>query len=128
MATSHVVATDSDSFASAVIERSNERPVLVDFWADWCGPCHSLSPLVEELAGDHEDSLRMTRSDAESFMGSGWRRPPQNPADDRRLRLPRGFGTHPHIAEAILDHAIFTADVAADFRVDLKLLQLGERR
>ena len=66
MATSHVVATDSDSFASAVIERSNERPVLVDFWADWCGPCHSLSPLVEELAGDHEDSLSVVKVDTDT--------------------------------------------------------------
>ena len=66
MATSHVVAADSDSFASAVIERSHERPVLVDFWADWCGPCHSLSPLVEELARDHEDSLSVVKVDTDT--------------------------------------------------------------
>lgn len=72
MASSHVVAADSDNFASAVIERSHERPVLVDFWADWCGPCHSLSPLVEELAGDLEDSLSVVKvdTDTEPELGS----------------------------------------------------------
>lgn len=47
--------TDLHEFPSRVIEASHERPILVDFWADWCSPCHSLAPhlhaVVDSLGG-----------------------------------------------------------------------------
>ena len=50
--------TDAD-FKSVVLE--SDRPVLVDFWADWCGPCHLLSPTIEELAIQFGNSVKVVK-------------------------------------------------------------------
>ena len=46
--------TDQD-FEQKVIQ--SDRPVLIDFWAEWCVPCHMVSPVVEEIARDHAEAL-----------------------------------------------------------------------
>lgn len=53
---------DAD-FETEVIE--SEKPVLVDFWAEWCGPCHMIAPHVEEIANEHEEALRVAKLDVD---------------------------------------------------------------
>ena len=60
---SHVVAVNDDNFQSEVME--SDQPVLVDFSAEWCGPCKQLAPLVEELAKDYDGRLKVAKIDVE---------------------------------------------------------------
>ena len=48
-----VVKITNDNFEEEVLK--SDKPVLLDFWADWCGPCKMMSPVVEELAYELED-------------------------------------------------------------------------
>jgi thioredoxin 1 len=55
---SSVAVTDAD-FENEVLKA--ETPVLVDFWAEWCGPCKALSPLVDELAGELQGKVKVVK-------------------------------------------------------------------
>ena len=55
--------TDSANFNKDVIE--NNLPVFVDFYADWCGPCHTISPIIKELSEKYNDKMKFFKLDVD---------------------------------------------------------------
>lgn len=63
-------AGDSD-FDATVLQSS--EPVLVDFWAPWCGPCKAIGPIVEQLADQYEGKAKVVKVDVQEFPSLGVR-------------------------------------------------------
>ena len=62
----HIIESTGRTFDIDVIEASRRMPVLVDFWADWCGPCKMLAPVLERIAADYAGRARVVKVDTEA--------------------------------------------------------------
>jgi thioredoxin len=60
---------DEATFETDVIARSAEGPVVVDFWADWCGPCHALAPVLESAVAERGDEVSLVKVDVDASPG-----------------------------------------------------------
>ena len=59
-----VMEVDDSGFESEVLQ--SEKPVLVDFWAPWCGPCKAIGPIIEELAGTFGDQIKFAKCNVDN--------------------------------------------------------------
>jgi thioredoxin 1 len=59
MAASNIVTLTQDNFSSQVIQ--SPKPVLVDFWAEWCGPCKMIAPILDEVSREYAGKLRVAK-------------------------------------------------------------------
>jgi putative thioredoxin len=64
-----IVDIDETNAAALLIEESNNRPVVVDFWADWCEPCKQLMPILEKIANEYQGAFLLARVNADQQQG-----------------------------------------------------------
>jgi thioredoxin 1 len=65
-----ILAVSDASFQVDVIDASKNQPVLVDFWADWCRPCHMLTPTVEEIARENVGKVKVVKLNVDENMNA----------------------------------------------------------
>jgi putative thioredoxin len=63
--TSYIIDVNEQNFVAQVIEASHQQPVMVDFWATWCGPCQTLIPMLEQLAAEYNGGFILAKVDVD---------------------------------------------------------------
>lgn len=69
----NIRSVNDNDFQAEVIEASKSQPVMVDFWADWCRPCHMLAPTVAEIANDYNGKLKVVKLNVDENVNSAGR-------------------------------------------------------
>ena len=66
IADTHVVEVTDATFEEVVVEGSKQRPVVIDLWATWCGPCKTLGPILEKVAGERQGAFLLAKLDVDA--------------------------------------------------------------
>jgi thioredoxin 1 len=69
----NILVVNDGNFETEVVTASKAQPVMVDFWAEWCRPCHMLAPTVAEIAQDYAGRLKVTKLNVDEAMNSAAR-------------------------------------------------------
>ena len=67
----HPVAVSDASFENEVVRA--DKAVLVDFWAEWCGPCRMIAPVLEQIAEEYSSSLKIVKLDVDNNPETQWK-------------------------------------------------------
>jgi thioredoxin 1 len=61
------VAVNEGTFEQEVLQ--SEKPVIVDFWAEWCGPCHAIAPALDKISEEHGDKVKIAKVNIDEEQG-----------------------------------------------------------